>query len=127
MHRAGAQRVGDFDATHMLNSAHRATLQGWGEVKYPSEMTETKRRDLISQVVPPPFAAVLAEAVERTVKEETNRSKAEISLVQLKKAAGNSGSGSGWSRGCERRECGSSKGCGGVGCAGASRRWRDGE
>ena len=65
--------MGDFDATHILHSAHRATLQGWGEAKYPSEMTETKRRDLISQVVPPPFAAVLAEAVERTVKEETNR------------------------------------------------------
>ena len=83
MHRAGAQRVGDFDATHMLSSAHRAALQGWSNATFPTDMIETKRRDLISQVVPPPFATVLAEAVERTVTAETSRTKAEINLVRL--------------------------------------------
>ena len=80
MHRAGARRVGDFDATHMLTSAHRATLQGWSDAKFPASMTEAHRRDLISQVVPPPFAERLAEAVAQCTRPLTRN---EVRLVRL--------------------------------------------
>ena len=85
MHRAGATRVGDLDETHTLNSSHRAVLQGWGKVKYPANVTETRRRDLIAQVVPPPFAEALAKAVTDEKRDRERISSLEVCLVQLKK------------------------------------------
>ena len=47
----------------MLTAANRAKLPGWPDVTFPSSMTETRRRDLIAQIVPPPFVVELAKQV----------------------------------------------------------------
>ena len=66
-HRAGSETVGEMTGKHMLTSEHRATLQGWRGAKFATSANETTRRDLIAQVVPPPFAEALAAEVSRVL------------------------------------------------------------
>ena len=66
-HRAGAKTVGELSPEYNLTSAHRAILQGYGGVRFPKDMKEQARRDMIAQIVPPPFAAVMAEAVDEAL------------------------------------------------------------
>ena len=60
----GTERVGDFEKQHNLTVGERAQLQGFGKTPvWPAQLSDSTRKDLVAQCIPPPFAAVLSRAV----------------------------------------------------------------
>ena len=56
--------VGDFSPKHILSADDRTLLQGFSDVlQWPSHIVESKRRAMVAQCVPPPFAEALSESV----------------------------------------------------------------
>ena len=82
-HRAGAKTVGELGPSYNLTSQHRAILQGYGGVRFPKDLKEQARRDMIAQVVPPPFAAALAEAVDDALEKDRSALRLESELRYL--------------------------------------------
>ena len=61
--QAGAEHVGDFGPQHALDSIDRALLQGFERPPaWPSAVSESARRAMVAQCVPPPFAEQLSIA-----------------------------------------------------------------
>ena len=62
--QAGASDVGEFGPQHVLTSDDRALLQGYDAPPvWPRKISEGKRRAMVAQVVPPPFAEQLSISV----------------------------------------------------------------
>ena len=60
----GAEHVGDFSGEHNLSVRQRALLQGYDcESLWPRDASEPKQKDMVAQVILPPFAKVLSTAV----------------------------------------------------------------
>ena len=61
--QAGAESIGEFGAEHILDSEDRALLQGFGQApRWSTSVPEHRRRAMVAQCVPPPFAFKLSEA-----------------------------------------------------------------
>ena len=61
--QAGAEAIGDFGVEHILDSEDRALLQGFGQAPlWSARVPEHRRRAMVAQCVPPPFALKLSEA-----------------------------------------------------------------
>ena len=62
--QAGASDVGGFGPQHVLTSDDRALLQGYDAPPvWPRKLPEGKRRAMVAQVAPPPFAEQLSISV----------------------------------------------------------------
>ena len=61
--QAGAEDVGDFGPEHTLDSVDRSLLQGFDSPPmWSADLSESDRRRMVAQCVPPPFARVLSKA-----------------------------------------------------------------
>ena len=70
MHHVGSKTVGDMNASHVPSASMRAKLIGFDLEKlpkFPAHMPETRRRQLVSEVVPPLFAAALRSSVHSSL------------------------------------------------------------
>ena len=60
---AGAETMGELGSQHILDSGDRALLQGYDAIPlWPNRLSESNRKRMVAQCVPPPFAEALSRA-----------------------------------------------------------------
>ena len=60
----GTERVGDFEKQHNLTVGERARLQEFDKTPvWPAQLSDSTRKDVGAQCIPPSFASVLSRAV----------------------------------------------------------------
>ena len=83
---AGAQTMGELGSQHILDSGDRALLQGYEEVPaWPKVVTETARKRMVAQCVPPPFARELSIAAFEHQQSAHHRLRAHARMVALER------------------------------------------
>ena len=59
--QCGARFVGELDNSNDLDVNARQLLQGFGSVKWPTDINNAQRRAMIAREMPPPFAEALSK------------------------------------------------------------------